>query len=177
MMKRILGLAMALAMTASAALAADVGHGVFLGIGSGVDIPGHNWGVGSPVGFSAQALGGYSFSQNTAVLLGIDGAVYSYPGGGNEYDVYFLPQFQYTFDGERLRPYLLGGIGLNLDRFAGQTTPYFSGAAGGGVRINLRPRADLFVEAKAHFAFGTAAGSSITYTDYPVHAGVMFPLR
>ncbi|HTC20777.1 MAG TPA: outer membrane beta-barrel protein [bacterium] len=182
-MKKILGLVAGLMLVASLSLAADASPaagGMYVGLGAGLDFPGYNWWSGTPAGLGGEVFAGYSFDRAMAVQLDVDGAVYSYANGNSTFDLYFLPEFKYTFDNPGFQPYLLAGAGLNLsfDSGGGISTSngYFAGVAGLGVQFDLGGNTSLFVETKLHMAFVSVGGNADVADDYPLTAGVKFPL-
>ncbi len=182
-MKKILSLVAGLMLIASHAFAAEAkpaGEGMYLGLGAGMDLPSYNWWSGTPVGFAGKVFGGYSFDRSAALQLDVDGAVYSYPNGNSTFDLYILPEFKYTFDNPGFQPYLLAGAGLNLSFDSGNgistSNGYFAGVAGAGVQFDLGGNTSLFIEGKFHMAFVSVAGASDVANDFPITAGLRFPL-
>ena len=188
-MKKILSLVAGLMLAASLSFAAVAAPatggnpatgGMYLGLGIGAEFPGYNWWSGTPTGLGGKVFGGYSFDRATAIQLDVDGAVYSYPNGNSTFDLYILPEFKYTFDMPVFQPYLLAGAGLNLSFNSGNSLStsngYFTGVAGLGVQFDLGGNTSLFVEGKFHMAFVSVAGVSDVADDYPLTAGLKFPL-
>jgi hypothetical protein len=183
-MKKILSLVAGLMMVASLSFAAEASPaaegGMYMGLGVGLDFPGYNWWPGTPAGVGGKIFGGYSFDRATAIQLDVDGAVYSYANGNSTFDLYILPEFKYTFDNPGFQPYLLAGAGLNLSFDSGNeistSSGYLTGVAGGGLQFDLGGNTSLFVEAKFHMAFVSVAGNADVADDYPLTAGVKFPL-
>jgi hypothetical protein len=182
-MKKILSLVAGLMLVASLSFAEEAkpaAGGMYAGIGAGMDFPGYNWWSGTPVGLGGKLFGGYSFDRVAAIQLDLEGAVYSYPNGNSTFDLYVLPEFKYTFDNPGFQPYLLVGAGLNLSFNSGGGTStsngYFAGVAGGGIQFDLGANTSLFLEGKLHMAFVSLAGTSDVADDYPLTAGLKFPL-
>lgn len=183
-MKKILSLVAGLMLVASMSFAAEVqpaaGDRLYLGLGGGLDFPGYNWWSGTPAGLAGEVFAGYALDRAAAIQLALDGALYSYSNSNSTFDLYILPEFKYTFDNPGFQPYLLAGMGLNLsfDSGGGTSTSngYFAGVIGGGVQFDLGSKTSLFVEGKLHMAFVGGAGTSDVADDYPLTAGVKFPL-
>jgi hypothetical protein len=142
---------------------------LYIGLGTGVDLPGSNWDPNYLLAGGANAFVGYTLDKNLAVQL--DGDEWFFTGTGYSlYQFRVLAEAKYTFEGQGWQPYLLAGPGMVFQSLSpsGDSTSNFDGLIGAGVQFDLAPRTHLFVEAKANFILS----QSTTFMDIPVSAGI-----
>ncbi len=154
----------------------------YLGLGTGVDFPGAEWGTAYTLGGGGKFIFGYSLSNNFSIQMDLNNVYYSATtpnslGISSIYQAMALPELKYVFDGDNLRPYLLigGGIGMEMDTYAsgspaGMVNDEFGG---GGFQLKLRGDTLLYLECKINFVI---YGSGNT-TDVPLGAGILIPLK
>jgi hypothetical protein len=65
---------------------------------------------------------------------------------------------------------------LNSGNGISTSNGYFAGVAGAGVQFDLGGNTSLFVETKFHMAFVSVGGVADVADDYPLTAGLKFPL-
>jgi hypothetical protein len=165
-MKKILGLIAGFVLAASTAMAGSA----YLGVGGGVDVPLSP--AGGQLGFGGRVLGGYSLNEHFSLQVDADIMFASYTGF-SILDIRPLAEVKYSFGDNKIKPYIIGGLGLDLATIStGGSSSNLDGAAGAGLDIDLEGKATLFVEAKYNMVFATGT----TGSDLPIVVGVTFPL-
>jgi hypothetical protein len=159
-------------LLAGAAMAqeAPTAHPLYLGIGTGVDLPGSNWDSNYLAGGGAQGFAGYNLDKNWAAQLGLE--EWFFTGGGTSlFNFRVLAEAKYTFDGAGWQPYLLAGPGLVFQALSptGDTASNFDALAGVGAQFDLAPQAKFFLEAKYNFILPETG----SYQDVPVDFGLL----
>jgi hypothetical protein len=142
---------------------------VYIGLGTGVDMPGSGWDPNYLLAGGANALVGYTLDKNLAVQL--EGDEWFFTGTGYSlYQLRVLAEAKYTFEGRGWQPYVLAGPGMVFQSISpsGDSTSNFDALVGAGVQFDLAPRTHVFVEAKANFILS----QSTTFLDIPVSAGI-----
>jgi len=142
---------------------------IYIGLGTGADLPGSNWDPDYYLGGGADVFGGYQLDKNWAGQLDVQ--EWFFAGGGLSLNnVRVLAEAKYSFEGNGFQPYLLAGPGLVFQSLSigGESTTNFDAAGGLGIQFDLAPRTHLFLEAKANFILS----QSTTFTDYPISAGL-----
>lgn len=151
----------------------------FLALAGGMDLPVENWQPGYTLGPGGKITLGYEFNKNLAVQLDVVGFYFSgnnYSGTITDIELIALPSLRYRFFAQGFSPYLLAGVGADIETLSaapGQVILENVDAAGGiGMEIPLSGRANVFAEAKLNFLFFPG----VTAQDVPVLAGVRFGL-
>jgi hypothetical protein len=144
-------------------------HPLYIGVGTGVDLPASGFDPVDYVGGGAHFFGGVRMNSDWSAQLDFED--WSFIGGDRaQYHFRFLAQAKYTFAGEGWQPYLLAGPGLSLRTF------YFSGGsasnldlqAGLGAQVNLGGDSHLFVQA----ALNSLIDANPVELDSPLTAGL-----
>jgi hypothetical protein len=168
-MKKII-LVLGIFILAAAAFAQETpANPVYIGLGTGIDMPGSGWDPNYLLAGGANAFVGYTLDKNLAVQL--DGDEWFFTGTGYSlYQFRVLAEAKYTFEGQGWQPYVLAGPGIVFQSLSpsGDSTSNFDGLIGAGVQFDLAPRTHLFVEAKANFILS----QTTTFMDIPVSAGI-----
>jgi hypothetical protein len=142
---------------------------VYLGIGTGVDLPGSNWDPNYLLGGGSNAFLGYKLDKNFAVQLNVE--EWFFTGTGYSLDnCRVLAEAKYSFDGQGWQPYVLAGPGLVFQVLSpsGDSTANFDALGGLGIQFDLAPRTHFYIEAKYNFIMS----QSTTFSDVPVGAGI-----
>jgi hypothetical protein len=142
---------------------------LYIGLGTGVDMPLSGWDPNYLLGGGANVFVGYTLDKNLAVQL--DGEQWFFTGTGYSlYNFRVLAEAKYTFAGQGWQPYLIAGPGLVFQAISpsGDSTTNFDALAGAGVQFDIAPRTHLFIEAKYNFIMS----STTTFSDIPVSAGL-----
>jgi len=178
-MKKTLGLALALAMTASAAFAEAPEKKIELGINGGIALATT---AGYDLGFGGQVTGLYRIDENLGVGLGIGYDTFSVTGasGWSSADLSFLALLKYAFGSEATKPYVLVDAGLSsyivsltiLGVSASASTSYPEIGGGAGIQFPMGDSSNFFVQAAANVIIATGG----TFTYIPVDVGVNFDL-
>jgi len=152
----------------TATSAASTG-GFYLGLGTGLDLPGTNWDPTYYVGGFTNLFGGYGFDNNLALQLDLVQGIYT-GNGTNLYNFRGLVDLKYAFSVVGWQPYLLGGLGVAYQSLSpvAATTTNFDWLLGAGFQFDLWPKTHLFVEAKYNFIMS----QTTTFTDLPITAGL-----
>ncbi len=143
--------------------------GVYLGLGTGLDLPSSNWDPTYYVGSTTNLLFGYGFDSNWGLQLDLEQLLFT-GNGTNLYNFRGMVDLKYAFSVVGWQPYLLAGTGLvvqSLSPVANSTTN-FDALIGAGVQFDLWPKTHLFVEAKYNFILS----QTTTFTDLPITAGL-----
>lgn len=141
----------------------------YLGLGTGVDLPGTNWDPNYLLAGGTNVFVGYMFDKNLSVLL--NGESWFFTGSGYSlYQLRTMVEGKYTFDGQGWQPYVLLGPGMVFQSLSpsGASTSNFDALAGLGAQFDLAPRTHLFIEAKYNFIMS----QSTTFGDIPINAGI-----
>jgi hypothetical protein len=178
-MKKTLGFVLALAMTASVALADAPDKKIELGINGGLALATN---AGYDLGFGGQVTGLYRADENLGFGLGIGFNTFSVTGasGWSQADLNFLALLKYAFGTEKTKPYILVDAGLSsfitsvtvLGVSVSGSSSYPEIGGGGGVQFPMGDNSNFFVQATANVVIGS--GSTFTYI--PVDVGVNFDL-
>ncbi len=142
---------------------------LYIGLGTGVDLPGSSWDPNYLLGGGADVFAGYIMDKNLAFQL--DGEEWLFTGTGYSlYNFRVLAEVKYTFNGRGFQPYILAGPGMVFQAISplGDSTANFDALAGAGVQFDVAPRTHLFIEAKYNFILS----QSTTFSDIPVSAGL-----
>ena len=142
---------------------------LYIGVGTGADLPGTNWNSDYYLAGGAEAFAGYQADPNWSAQLDVQ--EWFFTGGGNSlYNLRFLIEAKYSLGGQGLQPYLLAGPGLVFQTLSpsGDSTANFDGLAGLGLQFDLAPRTHLFLQANANFILS----QTTAFTDLPVSAGL-----
>jgi hypothetical protein len=142
---------------------------VYLGIGTGADLPGSKWDTNYLLGGGANVFLGYKLDRNLSVQLNVE--EWFFTGTGYSLDNYrVLAEAKYTFDGQGWQPYVLIGAGpvFQVLSPSGDSTTNFDALGGLGIQFDLAPRTHFYIEAKANFIMS----QSTTFSDVPVGAGI-----
>jgi hypothetical protein len=167
--KNIILFVLALSLTSSVFAQETASNPVYLGLGTGLDIPGSGWDPHYSLAGGANAFAGYTLDKNLAVQL--DGDEWFFTGSGYSlYQFRLLAEAKYTFDGKGWQPYVLAGPGMVFQSLSpsGGSTSNFDGLVGAGVQFDLAPRTHLFVEAKLNFIMS----QTTTFVDVPMNIGI-----
>lgn len=150
------------------------------GIGVGGASIGSGFGTAYNGGYGVDGDLGFILNKNMALLLSIDAYVFNTNVSQNySGEVNFLPSLCYTFTGIGIKPYLIGGIGLNQNIYyyqinylttAETSTTSFAFGLGAGVAIPINDHMDVYLQAKYEDAL--ASGGSFSY--FPMAVGVQF---
>jgi hypothetical protein len=172
-MRKAIALAVLLAMGVGTARAGEARFTAGVGLAGAFALDNFLGGTGGGGGIDGNI--GFSFDENFAVLLAIDSIVFPtefsdvYSG-----EVNFTPSVRYAFGDAKVRPFLIGGLGLNTDIYTvgnlSATTRNFMFSAGGGVLIDLSQAVDLYIQAKLTDIL--VDGGSFAYI--PIAVGVQF---
>jgi len=165
-MKKVLVLIVGMLMAVSTAFASTT----YLGVTGGVDVPISP--AGGTTAFGGSVLGGVAVNENFAVQLNVD-ILYASVTGASVIDIRPLAEAKYSFGTSQVKPYVIGGLGLDMQFATAGSSSNFDGAAGAGVDIDLQGKATLFFEARYNMIFATG----ITVSDLPISAGLKFPLQ
>lgn len=175
-MKKIILIFLILVLGVSSAFArkhpkveSDETDPLYIGLGTGVDLPGSGWDPNYLLGGGANVFVGYILDKNLAVQL--NGEEWFFTGTGYSlYNLRTLVEAKYTFDGEGWQPYILAGPGMVFQVISpsGDSTTNFDALAGAGVQFDLAPRTHLFIEAKYNFIMS----QTTTFGDIPISAGL-----
>jgi Outer membrane protein beta-barrel domain len=147
----------------------NTGKEFYLGLGTGIDLPGNNWDPNYYVGSATSLFFGYGFDNNWGVLLDLEQDLYT-GNGTNLYNFRGLIDIKYAFSVTGWQPYLLVGSGLvaqSLSPLANSTTN-FDALFGAGVQFDVAPKTHLFIETK----FNLILSQTTAFTDLPITAGV-----
>lgn len=142
---------------------------LYIGVGTGADIPGTNWNSSYYLAGGADVFAGYQVDPNWSAQLDVQ--EWFFTGGGNSlYNLRTLLEAKYTLTGQGLQPYLLAGPGLVFQALSpsGDSTSNFDALGGLGLQMDLAPRTHLFIQ----FACNFILSQTTTFTDLPVSAGL-----
>lgn len=141
----------------------------YLGLGTGIDLPGSNWDPTYYVGSATGLFFGYGFDNNWGVLLDLEQDLFT-GNGTNLYNFRGLIDLKYAFSVVGWQPYLLTGLGLvaqSLSPVANNTTN-FDALFGAGIQFDVAPKTHFFVETKCNFILS----QTTAFTDVPITAGM-----
>lgn len=142
---------------------------LYVGIGTGADLPGSNWDSDYYIGGGANLFGGYQVDKNWAGQLNVE--EWFFTGGGSSlYNLRVLAEAKYTFDGQGWQPYVIAGPGIVFQTLSptGDNTANFDALAGVGAQFDLAPKTHFFLEAKYNFIIS----QTTTFTDIPLRTGL-----
>lgn len=144
-----------------------------VGIGPLLTTPMHDINSNYNAGFGGLAYLGYALNRDFRVQLNLDNVVYS-KNSLSDYELRAVPSLKYLIGGGELRPYLMAGMGVDVQFAAvpGQSATGISMAetVGIGFQYRLADLTNLFVEGKYNFTFSTG----VVGEDLPVVAGLEF---
>ena len=146
----------------------NTNKGFYLGLGTGIDLPGNNWDPTYYVGSATSLFFGYGFDNNWGVLLDLEQDLFT-GNGTNLYNFRGLIDLKYAFSVTGWQPYLLAGSGLvaqSLSPVANNTTN-FDALFGAGVQFDVAPKTHLFIETK----YNLILSQTTSFTDLPITAG------
>jgi opacity protein-like surface antigen len=162
------------------------GYG-FVELAWGFDTPAQNWQAAYTSG-SGEVFGvGYEFNDGWVLQLDVENFYYSgttYLGNVEDDEVLVLPTVRYLLNQKGIRPYVLAGVGVELEfsTFQDDYDYQFDGgsvivanldaAVGVGVEIPLADHTNWFVEGKYNFVFA----NGVIGQDVPVLTGVRLGL-
>ena len=143
--------------------------GFYIGLGSGVDLPGSKWDSNYELGGGTDVFAGFQLDRNLAAQLDVQELFFT-GGGSSLNNVRVTAQAKYAFEGKDFQPYILAGPGLVFQNLSpsGDSTTNFDALGGLGIQFDLAPRTHLFVEAKYNFIMS----QTTTFSDVPVSAGL-----
>ncbi len=142
---------------------------LYIGLGTGVDLPGSGWDPNYLLAGGANLFAGYTLDKNLSVLLNLE--EWFFTGTGYSlYQLRSLIEAKYTFDGQGWQPYVLAGPGMVFQSLSpsGDSTSNFDALVGAGVQFDVAPRTHVFIEAKYNFIMS----QSTTFGDIPISAGL-----
>ena len=143
-------------------------RGVYIGLGTGIDLPGTNWDPTYYAGSTTDFLLGYSFDSTWGLQLDLDEATFT-GNGTNLFNFRGLIDLKCTLGGVNCQPYLLAGTGLayqSLSPIAATTTNY-DALLGFGLQFPIAPKSHLFIEAKYNFI----ESQTTSFGDVPITTG------
>jgi len=148
----------------------------YLGVGPLLSLPVQDINTFYGSGIGGTAYVGYQVNKDVALELDLDNVSYSASNGLSDYELRAMPTVKYFLGGKDLQPYLLGGLGLDL-QFASASGISASGTSieenlGVGCKLKLAHRTYVFLEVKYDFIFS----SGVTGEDLPIIAGLEFGL-
>lgn len=151
---------------------------LYFGIGAGVDVPVRDFNPVYGPGLGVDFLIGWRLGrlwERDQLELQLDLANFFYLASDEwVYNLRIMPELKYVFDGKGVKPYILGGAGLDSQSlFIGNYYLPIGGfdlAFGAGVQFDLDRRTHFFIEAKYNWIFQAA----VTGQDLPVLAGLIF---
>ena len=183
-MKKTVLFAMILGLAASSALAAhknqpDAAKPApsdspwIVGIGPLVAAPMNDINTSYHAAFGGKIYLGYALSRDWRVQLDLDNVYYS-NNPLSDYELRILPCLKYMVGRGDLRPYLMAGMGVDMQfvSASGQTATGTSleESVGLGAQYRLSQQTFVFVEGKYSFTFSTG----VMGEDLPVIAGLEF---
>jgi tetratricopeptide (TPR) repeat protein len=143
----------------------------------GADFPARNWQSAYSLGPGGKISFGYEFNKNWDFQLDIESFYFSgmnYSGAISDLEFLVLPTIRYSFNINKIRPYLLAGVGEEFEFLSGDpvgaSVSDLDIALGLGLEAALGNRIFLFLEGKYNFIFS----SKVVGQDIPVLAGVRF---
>lgn len=142
---------------------------IYLGVGTGADLPGSNWNSDYYVGGGAGGFVGYQLDKNLAGQVA--GEEWFFTGGGSTLlNFRILVEAKYIFEGQGWQPYVLAGPGFVFQTLmpTGDNTTNFDALAGLGAQFDLAPKTRLFIEAKYNLILPERG----SFADLPVSAGL-----
>jgi opacity protein-like surface antigen len=148
-------------------------HPLYIGLGTGADLPGSQWDPNYLVGGGADFFGGYRFDAAWAAQLSLE--EWFFTGSGSSlFNFRLLAEAKYTFPGPGLRPYILAGPGLVYQTLSptGDNTANFDALVGAGIQFPLAPRTQGYVQAQ----YNLIASQSTAFSDFPLTLGVLVEL-
>ncbi len=147
----------------------NTNKGFYLGLGTGIDLPGNNWDPTYYVGSATSLFFGYGFDNNWGVLLDLEQDLFA-GNGTNLYNFRGLIDLKYAFSVVGWQPYLLTGLGLVAQSLSPVTnnTTNFDALFGAGVQFDLAPQTHLYVETKCNFILS----QTTSFMDVPITAGI-----
>ena len=128
--------------------AQEASRPLYIGIGTGVDLPASGWDPNYYVGGGAHFFIGDRLDALWSVQLDIQD--WAFLGGDKaQYHFRFIPEVKATGGGPGWQPYALAGAGLSLRTFyyQGQSAADLDLLAGLGAQVNLGGDSHLFVQA------------------------------
>jgi hypothetical protein len=141
----------------------------YLGLGTGLDLPGNNWDPTYYIGSAADIFCGIGLDNNWALQLDLNQDLFT-GNGTNLYNFRGLLDLKYAFSGKGFQPYLLAGSGLvyqSLSPSAANTTN-FDGLIGVGIQFEVASKTHLFIETK----YNLILSQTTSFTDLPISAGL-----
>jgi len=172
-MKKILALGFLLAVTTPYLQAGEARFTAGVGLAGAPSLDG--FGVYSGGGGIDGNIG-FTFGDHFALLLAIDSIVFPHPDFSDVRlgEVNLFPSVRYAFGDSNVRPFLIGGPGLNTEIFtvgnSSQTFRSFAFHLGGGMLIDLSQAVDLYIQAR----FVNVMADGFSYSFLPVSVGVQF---
>lgn len=176
MKKIILGFAlMSMVLTTAYAQegAPEGNHPLYIGLGTGADIPSSKWDPNYLLGGGANIFGGYQFDNAWAAQLSLE--EWFFTGSGTSlYNFRVMAEAKYVFQGQGVQPYLLAGPGLvyQTQSPSGDNTTNFDALLGAGIQFPLAPRTHGYVQGQ----YNLIASQSTTFSDFPLTLGVLVEL-
>jgi hypothetical protein len=129
-----------------------------LDLGGAVDLPAHNWNPAYGIGYGYGLELGSPLEASWILSLGLSYFHFqgvNYSGQVTNNDLRILPSIRYFLLGEAFRPYVMGGLGLDIQIAAapGDTAANLNpeGFWGLGLETRLGARENLFLEARHNF--------------------------
>jgi hypothetical protein len=141
----------------------------YFGFGTGVDLPGSNWGTDYLAGGGGQGFLGYRLCKDWAAQLDME--QWYFMGGANALNnLRALVELKYTFGGKGLQPYILAGAGTVFQTSypSGCNTANFDALGGVGIQADLGGQSHFYLEAKYNFILPQSG----SFNDVPITAGV-----
>ena len=142
---------------------------LYIGLGTGADLPGSQWNSDYYLAGGADVFAGYQVDPNWAAQLDLQ--EWFFTGGGNSlYNLRTLLEAKYSFEGKGFQPYLVAGPGLVFQALSpsGDSTTNFDALLGLGLQFDLAPRTHLYLQASCNFILS----QTTAFTDLPVSAGL-----
>jgi hypothetical protein len=121
---------------------------LYIGVGTGVDLPASGWDPNYYVGGGAHFFLGDPLDPLWSVQLDVQD--WAFLGGDKaQYHFRFIPEVKATFEGNGWQPYALAGAGLSLRTFyyQGNSAANLDLPAGFGAQMDLGADSHLFVQA------------------------------
>ena len=152
----------------------------YFSIAGAIDIPTINWQSAYSLGGGGSLALGYELLQPLAVELDVDNLYFAGNAGSNnitDAEWRVLPIIRYTLTGSDIRPYVLEGMGIDIDLTGGTqgngSSTSFDLVAGIGMEWKAAKGMYVFVEGRWNFLVASGPNNtSYTGQDIPVLAGM-----